>query len=154
VLTGLGGAFGLYGRNPTGHYKASGRLWTFALDADVEFEPIRGIDRPALTRIEHDATPEQLARGADLYGQRCSMCHGVAAASGGTVADLRYALPTTYAIFDQIVRDGAYANLGMPVFDWFSDADLEDLRAYLLAQRDALLDQPRRPSSGSSAARE
>jgi quinohemoprotein ethanol dehydrogenase len=139
VLSGVGGASGLYGRNPTDHYKASGRLWTFVLDGDAAFEPVRGIDKPALTVIEHDSTPELIARGADLYGRRCSMCHGVAAASGGTIADLRYALPATFEIFNRIVRDGAYAGLGMPAFDWFSDADLDAIRGYVLSRRAELL---------------
>jgi quinohemoprotein ethanol dehydrogenase len=139
LLVGWGGSGGLFGNNPAGLYKAEGRLFTFTLDGDRDFEPVRGIDRPALTRIDYEATPGQIARGADLYGERCAMCHGGGAASGGSIADLRYAAPATYEILDSIVRQGAYQGLGMPRFDWFSDADIEAILSYLLSQREALV---------------
>ena len=139
VLAGMGGATGLYGRNPQNHYKATGRVFTFALDARAPLPPVRGIERPALTPIDSAATAEQLARGAELYGQRCSMCHGVAAASGGSIADLRYASPATFEEFDRIVRQGAYAGLGMPMFDWFTENDVTAVRAYVLSRRAALI---------------
>jgi quinohemoprotein ethanol dehydrogenase len=139
VMSGLGGASALY-RSPSPHYKASGRLWTFVLDGDAQIEPIRSQERPPLTRIEHDSSAEQVARGAALYSQRCSMCHGIAAVSAGTIADLRYAAPGTYDALEDIVRDGAFLGLGMPAFDWFDDDDLAALRGYLLAQRAELTD--------------
>jgi quinohemoprotein ethanol dehydrogenase len=139
VLSGMGGAGALYGRNPTGHYKASGRLWTFALDADADFEPVSGIEKPALTAIDYQVSPGEIARGSELYAQRCSMCHGVNAVSGGTIADLRYATAQTYEVFDRIVRQGAYEGLGMPAFDWFSEADSRAIRSFLLSQREALM---------------
>ncbi|HEX6999995.1 MAG TPA: PQQ-dependent dehydrogenase, methanol/ethanol family [Gammaproteobacteria bacterium] len=140
VLSGMGGAAALYRSHPSTPYKATGRLWTFALDAGAEFEPVRGIEKPAPTPIEHDATPEQVARGAALYAQRCSMCHGVGAVSAGTIADLRYAAPETYAMLERILRDGAYLGLGMPQFAWFTDDDVEAIRSYLLSQRAALVE--------------
>jgi quinohemoprotein ethanol dehydrogenase len=139
VLAGMGGASGLYGRNPSALYKASGRLWTFALDADAQFVPVRGVPLPALSPIAHTATPEQIARGAQLFGQRCAMCHGINAASGGTIADLRYAAPTVFESFDSIVRGGAYAGLGMPRFDWLGESDVAAIRSFILARREALI---------------
>ncbi|HEY8521407.1 MAG TPA: PQQ-dependent dehydrogenase, methanol/ethanol family [Gammaproteobacteria bacterium] len=139
VLSGMGGAAGLYRSHPSTPYKATGRVWAFALDADAPFEPVRGIEKPALTPIEHDATPEQIARGAVLYAERCSMCHGVGAVSAGSIADLRYSTPETYAALDRILREGAYQGLGMPQFAWFTADDVEAIRGYLLEQRAALL---------------
>jgi quinohemoprotein ethanol dehydrogenase len=139
VLVGWGGANGLYRANPLGHYKASGRVWTFVLDGDTPVEPVRGIERPQVTRIPFEATAEQIAAGAALFAQRCAMCHGIGAESGGTIADLRYAAPATMESFERIVRDGAYLGLGMPRFDWLSDEQLEALRSYILSRRDALL---------------
>ena len=143
VLAGLGGAGGLYGRNPANEYKATGRVFAFALDARAPLPSVRGIERPALTAIESAATAEQVARGAELYGQRCSMCHGVNAASGGSIADLRYASPATFDAFDRIVRQGAYTGLGMPMFDWFTERDVVALRAYVLSRRAALIQTAR-----------
>jgi quinohemoprotein ethanol dehydrogenase len=139
VLAGMGGAAVLYGRNPTSHFKATGRVYAFALDARAEVPPVRGIERPLPEPIASDATPQQIARGAELFGNRCAMCHGVAAQSGGSIADLRYAAPATMDAFERIVRGGAYAGLGMPQFDWLGDDDVAALRAYVLARRAALL---------------
>jgi quinohemoprotein ethanol dehydrogenase len=135
VLVGWGGAAGLYRRSPPGPYKAEGRLYTFVLDGDTNIPRITGIDYPELTPIDFDATPEQVARGADVFGQRCSMCHGTAAESSGTIADLRYAAPATLDIFQGIVQGGAYLELGMPRFDFLSDADVDALRSYVLTRR-------------------
>jgi quinohemoprotein ethanol dehydrogenase len=138
LLVGWGGSGGLFGDNPAGQYKATGRVMTFVLDGEREFEKIRGIEMPAVTLIPHDSTPEEIARGEALYGQRCIMCHGGGAISGGAIADLRYSAPATYEILDDIVRGGAYQNLGMPMFSWFTEDDVAGLRAYLLSRREAL----------------
>jgi quinohemoprotein ethanol dehydrogenase len=144
VLAGMGGATALYGRNPTNHFKATGRVYAFALDARAEAPPVRGVERPRPEPIASDASAEEIARGAELFGQRCAMCHGVAAQSGGSIADLRYAAPATIDAFERIVRGGAYAGLGMPMFDWLGDADVAALRAYVLSRRAALLTAPER----------
>jgi quinohemoprotein ethanol dehydrogenase len=144
VLAGMGGATALYGRNPTNHFKATGRVYAFALDARAAVPPVQGIERQRPEPIANDATAEEVARGAELFGQRCSMCHGVAAQSGGSIADLRYAVPATIDAFERIVRGGAYAGLGMPAFDWLSDTDVAALRGYILSRRAALLAEPQR----------
>lgn len=143
VLAGMGGAGGLYGRNPAGHYKATGRLWTFALDGDAALVPVKGIERPALVPIASEATGEELAHGAALYARRCSMCHGINAQSGGTIADLRYASPETFDVFERIVRDGAYQGLGMPAFGYLQPGDVAAIRSYLLSRRAALIEAAR-----------
>jgi quinohemoprotein ethanol dehydrogenase len=140
VLVGWGGATGLYVGNPTKQYKAPGRLFTFVLDGKAKLEPVRGIEKNPLTVIEHMPTGAEMDRGATLFGRRCSMCHGVAAVSGGSIADLRYALPATYDSFDGIVRQGAYQQLGMPNFDFLSEADVGAVKSYLLSRRKELTD--------------
>jgi quinohemoprotein ethanol dehydrogenase len=142
VLAGMGGATALYGRNPTNHFKATGRVYAFALDARAAVPAVHGIERPRPEPIASDATPAEIARGAELFGQRCAMCHGVAAQSGGSIADLRYAAPATIDAFERIVRGGAYTGLGMPAFDWLADADVAALRDYVLSRRAALLAAP------------
>jgi quinohemoprotein ethanol dehydrogenase len=140
ILAGWGGASALFGANASGQYKAPGRLWTFVLDGEQDFEPVHGIERPALTPVEYDASEAQVAEGADLYGQRCSMCHGGGAASGGAITDLRYATPDTYARFQSIVREGAYLELGMPSFNrWLTADQVDAIRSYVLSRRDALI---------------
>ena len=139
ILVGWGSTAGLFGTYPSDQYKAEGRLYTFVLDGDADFEPVRGIARPALTEIPFQADAAEIARGATLYGDRCYTCHGLGAVSGGQIADLRYATPETFAAIDAIVRQGAYQQLGMPIFDFFSEADTAAIRAYLLSLRADLI---------------
>jgi quinohemoprotein ethanol dehydrogenase len=140
VMVGWGGATGLYAGNPTHQYKAPGRLYTFVLDGNAKLEPVRGIQKNPLTVIDYASTPAQVEHGATLFAQRCSMCHGVAAVSGGAIADLRYALPSAYDSLDQIVRGGAYQQLGMPKFYFFEESDVAAIKGYLLSRRRELTD--------------
>jgi quinohemoprotein ethanol dehydrogenase len=140
VLVGWGGATGLYVPNPTGQYKAPGRVFSFVLDGRAKLEPVRGIQKNPLTVVEFKATPAEVEHGATLFGRRCQMCHGIAAVSAGSIADLRYALPATYDMFDRIVRQGAYQQLGMPKFDFLSEADVAAVKSYVLSRRKELTD--------------
>jgi alcohol dehydrogenase (cytochrome c)/quinohemoprotein ethanol dehydrogenase len=99
------------------------------------------VAKPALTPIAYDDEPETLARGSDLYAKRCAMCHGGSANSGGAVADLRYSPEATYAIFDNIVRNGAFTGLGMPnLGSVVSESEAGDIRNYLLSLRAGLIE--------------
>src|SRR5690606_36729084 len=139
VLVGWGGAAGLYIGNPTGVYKAEGRLYTFTLDGAKDFEPVRGIERPPLTPIDFTTTPARVERGDLAFNRLCSMCHGIDAVSGGTIADLRYASPMTFEAFDSIVRGGAYRDLGMPMFDFLAEDAAAAIKDYLLTLRAELV---------------
>jgi len=140
VLVGWGGTNGLVGENHTGEYKAPGRLWTFRLGGDMNIEPVTGREMPELTAIPYDDDPEIQYQGSHLYGQRCFVCHGPNAVSAGMIADLRYASPATYDIFDNIVRQGAYTGLGMPNLGAFvSEDDLYAIKNFILAQRAAAM---------------
>ncbi|MDR0781992.1 MAG: PQQ-dependent dehydrogenase, methanol/ethanol family [Pseudomonadales bacterium] len=138
VLVGWGGASGLIGKSAAGTFKGEGRLWTFKLGGDKNIVPVEGQPMHELSEISFDDNPELLARGADIYGKRCMVCHGANAVSGGSLADLRYALPATYDILDNIVRQGAYSGLGMPnLGKWVSEDDLKALKNWLLSRRAA-----------------
>jgi quinohemoprotein ethanol dehydrogenase len=139
VLAGWGGATAQFGRNWDGLYKAQGRVWTFVLDGSAAV-PVEGQQKPELTAIAVDAPQATVDRGAQVYGRWCAMCHGVNVASGGTIADLRYAAPATLANLQKIVREGAYNAQGMPSFtEWVTAEDVDAIRAFILSQRAALM---------------
>lgn len=141
VLAGWGGASGLIAPSNTGAYKPEGRLWTFVLGGDKNIVPVQGQPLPDLTAITFDDDPELLAKGADLYGKHCMLCHGAGGASGGALADLRYASQATYDIFHNVVREGAYSALGMPNLGAFvSDDDATAIKNYLLSLRAGLME--------------
>jgi PQQ-dependent dehydrogenase (methanol/ethanol family) len=140
VLVGWGGSSGLIGPSETGEYKPEGRLWTFVLGGDTNIVPVKGQPLPELTEIEFNNDPALLAHGEDIYGKRCMVCHGAGAVSGGALADLRYAAPATYDIFDNIVRNGAYTGLGMPNLGEFVSAeDAVAVKNWLLSLRAGLI---------------
>jgi hypothetical protein len=82
--------------------------------ATRRLDPAPGIRKNPLTVIKFEATPAEADRGATLFGRRCCMCHGVAAVSAGSIADLR--VRATQDSLDSIVRQGAYQQLGMSKF--------------------------------------
>ncbi|MES2626882.1 MAG: PQQ-dependent dehydrogenase, methanol/ethanol family [Pseudomonadota bacterium] len=139
VLAGWGGSAGLIGPNESGEYKPEGRMWTFVLGGDTNITPVKGQPLPELTTIEYNDDPTVLAHGEDIYGKRCMVCHGAAAVSGGSLADLRYAAPATYDIFSNIVRQGAYTGLGMPnLGEFVSEEDADAVKNWLLSLRAGL----------------
>ena len=68
------------------------------------------------------------------------VCHGAEGISGGPIADLRYASDATYGNIQAIVREGAYASLGMPnLSNALSEADVDSILNWILSRR-ALLE--------------
>ncbi len=141
VLAGWGGAVAGYGLNPSGMYKAEGRVWTFRLDGDPDIVPVASQPRPPLSRIDTTAGAEAVDEGRRLYTQWCYVCHGGDAASGGFIADLRYSLPTVFDAYQQIVGEGALTSLGMPDFgEWLDESQIDAIRSFVLSRRHALLE--------------
>jgi quinohemoprotein ethanol dehydrogenase len=139
VLAGWGGAWGLLADDASGSHGVTGRLLTFTLDGEAAMPPVKSRTYPKLTAIPSDASPEQIERGAKLYGQ-CYTCHGIGLAGGGGIADLRRSSPAVFASYQAIVREGSYLKLGMPAFKkWLSEEDVAAIRAYVLDGRAALI---------------
>ena len=75
---------------------------------------------------------EAAARGATVFGGRCTQCHGIDANAAGTAPDLRASAFILQAEgFHGIVKGGALLPNGMPRFDVLSDAQVEDIRHYI-----------------------
>ncbi len=141
VLAGWGGAVAGYGLNPSGMYKAEGRVWTFRLDGEEPIVPVSSQPRPPLTPIDVTLDPQTVASGRRLYTQWCYVCHGGDAASGGIIADIRYSLPSVFDSYPQIVGQGALESLGMPAFgEWLSAEEIDAIRSFILSRRQALLE--------------
>lgn len=139
VLVGWGGSSGLFGPNFDGEYKPQGRLWSFRLNGD-EIIPVKGQPLPEITALPFDDSPELIADGYDKYSTNCMVCHGAEGISGGPIADLRYASEATYGNIQAIVREGAYASLGMPnLSNALSEADVDSILNWILSRR-ALLE--------------
>jgi quinohemoprotein ethanol dehydrogenase len=136
ILAGWGGPEGLYNASNIGPVKNGfGRLLTFALDATASLDPpVYGHPGPPSPAIEMAASEASVEAGADLYEANCSFCHG-ADAIAGPLPDLRYASAEVHAQFDEIVRQGARADLGMPSHAARLTAEeVRAIQAYVLAR--------------------
>jgi len=134
VLSGWGGPEVLINTGLGIGKTGPGRLLVFALGGDAELpapvEPLPPIEAPTFEVV---ATEAELARGEQLYADRCVGCHGLEVVSGGITPDLRRASNDVHAQFADIVLGGIRAPLGMPPFDDLLDAeDVRMIQAYVL----------------------
>jgi PQQ-dependent dehydrogenase (methanol/ethanol family) len=137
VMAGYGGAMRVGAPEPP---NVAGRLVVFALGGSATLAPLTttSVPKPAPMPVPA-ASPETLMLGAVTYARRCSMCHGVEAASGGLAPDLRYSQPAMFDRYDQIVLGGALSSRGMPSFKQvLGENELAAIKAYVLTQRAVL----------------
>jgi quinohemoprotein ethanol dehydrogenase len=134
VMAGWGGPEVLH-NSPLGKGKVGpGHLLVFALDGTATF-PRYTREIPAVPTPEFRiaATAADITEGAALYAQYCQRCHGLAAASGGSVPDLRLAELYVHKGFEEIVRGGARREFGMPSFEIdLTPAQVRQIHAYVL----------------------
>jgi mono/diheme cytochrome c family protein len=119
VAAGWGTIFALAGGEVTAGMgmKNFSRILSFRLggtDSLPTPEPVAKRPLPAPPEIE---TSEALiAAGKDIFYERCWVCHGDGAASGGITPDLRYSTAETHAEWHAIVLGGSRRQNGMPGF--------------------------------------
>ncbi len=146
VASGYGGSFvlGYGGVLPSGSDFNSGRVMVFKLGADGELPAQPAETVPEFELPEKvETTPELLALGANVYANRCSMCHGDQAFASGLTPNLRYS-PVTKdpAMWQEVVGDGILAENGMPKFGHAFDAQtIEAIRAHVTHEAHSDLDK-------------
>ena len=110
------------------------RLLVFALDGKEKL-PASSAPTRSITPVDDPAfvvDADKVKRGQWVYGEKCTICHGVAAVAGGSAPDLRASkVPLSAEAFASIVRDGALIQRGMPPFAELGDDDLESIRHFL-----------------------
>ncbi len=142
LAVGWGGAFGL-GRGDAVGGGRGGWILAFALAGSADLPDRASGSRLDLTPIEFESTPQQLARGEELYEQRCAVCHRVAGSGEGVLPDLRYSAKRVFDNYDQIVREGRFIERGMPAMGaWMNSEDVAAVRTFILRQRELLLAEP------------
>lgn len=113
--------------------RASARLLVFKLGGTKTLPVLaatKAIEPPPPVRGISEAS---IVRGAQLFSDTCSVCHGKNAMGG--VADLRHMTAETRAKFKDIVLGGAYLEKGMANFSDLLDEDqLKDIEGYLIAR--------------------
>jgi mono/diheme cytochrome c family protein len=142
ILTGSGGG-DLFGGAPlppvpnpaTLTYNNYGRLLVFKLGGNAELEIPKARDMTIPVQVKADLSDPQIAYGEGLFHEYCAVCHGLAARSGGTIADLRQMDEGTHQMFDRILLEGAYASKGMASFhDVLTPEDSVLIHEYIRAR--------------------
>jgi len=113
--------------------RAPARLLVFKLGGTASLPPLpeEAAAPPEPPRLV--ASEATVTRGAQLFAETCSVCHGQNALGG--VADLRHMTRETHDKFNDIVLRGIYVNKGMAAFDDLLDQDQTDaIHAYLIAR--------------------
>jgi quinohemoprotein ethanol dehydrogenase len=121
----LGWAYGVHMR----------RLVAFSLDGTVTLPPQPPPHVPAPIPFEFEVDRALAARGAVVYGQQCSLCHGGSAVAGGLTPDLRAStVVPSLEDFASVVRDGTRAVNGMPAYAEVTFDELVALQHYIRAR--------------------
>jgi glucose dehydrogenase len=88
---------------------------------------------------EQRAGAKAIAKGADIYADHCSNCHGLYVRGievrmlGGAIPDLRYMPETAHAEFRAVVLGGIRLDRGMPRFaDVLSVEQVDAVHAYVI----------------------
>ncbi len=112
--------------------RASARLLVFKLGGAATLPPLAeqaAVPDPPPLR----ATEEQIQRGAKLFADTCSRCHGILAVGG--VKDLRVMSREAHAEFNDVVLKGTRTQKGMASFaNLITPADAEAIHAYVISR--------------------
>lgn len=152
VLAGWGGAWDLAAgivADKAGTTRNISRLLVFKLGSKGKLPPPPPFTAKVLDPPADTGTPQQIAKGAQVYARYCLVCHGDGAIAGGLVPDLRHsgALGSADAL-RAIVLDGALKHTGMVSFkSAVTAADAEAIRMYVI--RRATEDKALEGKSGS-----
>jgi len=134
IVVGWGGSIALFAGKALkdSAYGNKSRLLTFKLGG-TETLPASEQQRVVLDPPVSTADAQTIALGKISYANRCMVCHGDGAVSGGVIPDLRYLPAAKHDIWDAIVRDGALAPLGMVGFgDALTKEQTDAIHAYVI----------------------
>jgi quinohemoprotein ethanol dehydrogenase len=145
VMAGWGGAFGLVGGDASqaanegaGGNQNAGRLLVFKLGGTAQIPALEKLSRE-VSAIAGDLDPAQVKAGNFAYHRWCAFCHGVGAASGGVITDLRTSQLFFSDALEPIVMQGQLLSKGMPnLSQWMTKEELEVIRVYMTAKRNEL----------------
>lgn len=135
IAVGFGGGFASEGGAVSHAWKMSNlsRVLVYKLGGQHTLPPVpdnqRAMPKPAA--VTADAAV--LERGKVMYQRHCAVCHGDGMRTGGITPDLRYSNEGIHDIWQDIVRGGIFARLGMVSFaQYLSETDAEAVRQHVL----------------------
>lgn len=127
------------------------RVLTFALDGKATLPQADSAELPIVDDPSFRVAPAEAAAGASLFAERCAICHGAKAMSGGAAPDLlRSSIPLDVAAFSSVLREGALQPNGMPRFAELTAEQLGSLRHYLRQRAREVVAERNSKMSGTS----
>ena len=130
VMAGLGG--GSLATQPV-NIENDGRVLAYKLGGEASMPAYRHRTRakPALPELK--ASNQALEEGRNLFLSYCAVCHGINAASGGMLPDLRHSSREVHDAWMAIVFGGLLADKGMASFaDVLQPEEVEKIHAYVV----------------------
>jgi quinohemoprotein ethanol dehydrogenase len=104
---------------------------TFSLDGKASLPSAQPVDTPVIDMPDFSVDPAKVATGATVFGQRCSICHGANAVSGGMAPDLlQSGVPLDSASFKEVLHKGILRERGMPRFEELTAQEIAGLQHY------------------------
>ena len=136
VVAGWGGAFALAAGAAEGYgLKSKGRILTYKLGGEVVLPPLKEEKVPLPDPPPIEAADEQIVHGKFIYHKYCGVCHGPGVRAGGVLPDLRYMVPGTHIVFEDIVLGGILKERGMVSFAGsLSKEDTKAVHQYIISE--------------------
>lgn len=107
------------------------RVLTFALDGKDKLAKPTTEVAPYATDAMFKINANKALEGETIYAQRCAICHGANALSGGAAPSLlRSQIPLNFDAFKSVLNDGLLVDRGMPRFEELSKTEIEALQNY------------------------
>ena len=129
IAAGWGSVFALFGGKGAAALGQTNhsRILAFRLGGDQALpELTAAAPLPFPEPPQSDASDAQIAKGKDIYYERCTVCHGTGVISGGVLPDLRRLTQEKHEIWDAIVLGGMLRDIGMPAFGQILNKDDSD----------------------------
>ncbi|TNE56848.1 MAG: PQQ-dependent dehydrogenase, methanol/ethanol family [Alphaproteobacteria bacterium] len=156
VLAGYGGGGHSSAYDPAisiHEFGNQGRVLTFKLGTGQDvplptYEAPEMIEPPAVT-----GSPEDVAKGSDIFQRNCAVCHGLFARGLGHafIPDLRYSVGALGDNYHDIIIDGALQDNGMGSFsDILTDEDVELIREYIKFEANSLWRKQQQEEEGEA----
>jgi quinohemoprotein ethanol dehydrogenase len=145
VMAGYGG--GLLAFGPTDpkvifhQYENYGRILTFRLGGGETPMPPKKNEQKVPEPPDFEEDPELVVRGKSLFGTYCGHCHmaGESKSRYSHYPNLAKMSESTHSIFNEIVLEGAFANIGMDSFeDVLDEEGTEAIHHYLIHKQKEL----------------
>jgi len=133
IAVGWGGVSGQ--SNKSTEQLNPGTVYTFAIGKNTAMPVYEKQAKKEYLTLPVEATDEQIAKGAKLFGKYCGACHTLSPNNpGGNIPNLTYSHPDIIGAFYQIVRDGIFLPKGMPKFGGrLNDEDISNIKGYILS---------------------